>query len=332
MSYKLSLIIPVYNRPQEVEELLDSLLLQSQQNFEVLIVEDGSVDPCDFLMERYQDTLDLRYFFKTNSGPGPSRNYGAQKATGDYFIFLDSDCIIPPHYIEAVNTQLAQRPVAVFGGPDRAHESFSPIQKSINYAMTSFFTTGGIRGGKASMEKFHPRSFNMGMSKEAFEITKGFSNMRFGEDIDLSIRIVKAGLSSALFPEAYVYHKRRTNFRQFFKQVFNSGIARINLYKRHPGTLKLVHFFPGLFTMGLVLAVVLGLFGLPYLLELYALYLLILLVHATFANGSLIVGALSIVASLVQLTAYGLGFWLSFYRRIILGKSEFARFTKNFYK
>jgi glycosyltransferase involved in cell wall biosynthesis len=332
LSLKLSLIVPVYNRPQEVEELLNSLCQQTQTNFEVILVEDGSVEKCEFLVKIFEAQLDLHYYYKTNSGPGPSRNFGAQKAQGDYFIFLDSDCIIPPHYIATVTNNLRQHSVDVFGGPDKAHPNFTPVQKAISYSMTSFLTTGGIRGGKASMEKFHPRSFNMGMSKKAFEKTQGFSHMRFGEDVDLSIRIMKAGLKSALFKEAFVYHKRRTNFRQFFKQVYNSGIARINLYKRHPGSLKLVHFLPATFTLGGMAAIFLVFFDWPYLLELYALYFLFILVHATFSTGSLVVGALSVISSSVQLKAYGFGFLQSFYRRIILDKPEFNRFTKNFYK
>jgi glycosyltransferase involved in cell wall biosynthesis len=332
VSFKLSLIIPVYNRPQEVEELLESLCQQTEHNFEVILVEDGSAEKSEFLIPAFEPKLELSYYFKTNSGPGLSRNYGAQRANGDYYIFLDSDCVLPEHYIASVNKALAENAVAVFGGPDRAHANFTPIQKAINYAMTAFLTTGGIRGGKASMEKFHPRSFNMGMSKAAFAKTNGFANMRFGEDIDLSIRIVGAGFTSALFADAYVYHKRRTNFRQFFKQVYNSGIARINLHKRHPGTLKLVHFFPGFFVLGFLLALITALLGWYWLLACYGIYFTAVFVSATISNKSLKVGLLSIVSSFVQLSSYGLGFWQSFYRRIILGKPEFSLFTRNFYK
>lgn len=332
MKPKLSLIVPVYNRPQEVDELLASLTQQSVGDFELIIVEDGSAEKCEEVVKKYQSRLELSYYFKTNSGPGLSRNYGAQRANSDFFIFLDSDCIIPPGYVEAVLKGLENDSVDTFGGPDRAMPSFSVIQKAINYSMTSFLTTGGIRGGKASMEKFHPRSFNMGMSREVFEKTKGFSEMRFGEDIDLSIRIVKGGFNSKLFPEAYVYHKRRTNFRQFFKQVFNSGIARINLYKRHPHTLKAVHFFPALFTLGLCFGILLAAVGMPQIIWLYAIYFFAILIRSAVENKSLVVGGTSVISSLIQLSAYGFGFLLGIWRRIILGKDEFNRFTRNFYK
>lgn len=329
---QFSLIVPVYNRPQEVEELLDSLLAQSDPDFEIILVEDGSSERCDFLLERYQTQLQLRYFFKQNSGPGLSRNYGAERAQGEYLIFLDSDCVLPTDYVAALRRFLAQDPVDAFGGPDRAAANFSPIQKAINYAMTSFFTTGGIRGGSHSVEKFHPRSFNMGFSQEVFQATGGFAELRFGEDIDMSIRMMQAGFRTALIPEAYVYHKRRTHFRQFFKQIFNSGIARINLYKRHPHSLKLLHFFPAAFSLGLLFSLILSLLGFPWLLTVYGLYSLMLFIDASFRNGNVAVGALSLVASFVQLLSYGTGFIIAFYRRILLGRGEFARFTRNFYR
>lgn len=329
---RISLIVPVYNRPQEVKELLESCLEQESLPHDIILVEDGSEEDARAVVSAYEDRLPLKYFYKSNSGPGLSRNYGAERASGDYFVFLDSDVILPPDYLKVVKRDLEQYRPGAFGGPDRAHPDFSPIQKAINQAMTSFFTTGGIRGGKTRMEKFHPRSFNMGISREVFEITKGFSSLRFGEDIDLSIRIDRAGFKMRLFPEAYVYHKRRSTFRQFFKQIFNSGIARINLYKRHPGTLKAVHFFPAVFLLGFLLALVLGLSGYPQLLGLYAFYLGAIVVEAGLQNFSLKVALLSGLAGFIQLSAYGSGFLLSFYRRIILGKPEFARFTRNFYK
>lgn len=327
----LSLIIPLYNRPDEIRELLDSLCLQTDADFELIIVEDGSQVKSEAIVLSYANRLNLKYFFKPNSGPGQSRNYGAERAIGDYFIFLDSDCIIPPDYIKAVKSFLARNPVDAFGGPDRADESFSAIQKAINYSMTALFTTGGIRGSKHSVEKFHPRSFNMGYTKEVFETTAGFAKMRFGEDIDMSIRMMKAGFSTALIPEAYVYHKRRTSFKQFYKQVHNSGIARINLYKRHPESLKLLHFFPAAFT-----SYVFGcLIALPFtrlpLLGLAA-YLALILVDAALQNRSFKVALLAVLASFIQLFSYGLGFIKAIYRRLILGQGEFAAFEKNFYK
>ena len=236
---RYSVIIPVYNRPDEVDELLQSLTRQSFKDFEVIIVEDGSSVPCKNVADRYQDILNIRYYSKPNSGPGQTRNYGAERSRGEYLIILDSDCILPEDYFQEVEKELQETPADAFGGPDRAHASFTDVQKAINYSMTSFFTTGGIRGGKKKMDKFYPRSFNMGVRREVYEALGGFSRMRFGEDIDFSIRIFKGGYRCRLFPGAWVYHKRRTDLKKFFKQVHNSGIARINLYKKHPDSLKI---------------------------------------------------------------------------------------------
>ena len=247
---RYSVIIPVYNRPDEADELLQSLTRQSFKDFEVIIVEDGSSVPCKDVAERYQNILDIHYYAKPNSGPGQTRNYGAERSRGEYLIILDSDCILPEGYFAAVEEELQKAPTDAFGGPDRAHVSFTDIQKAINYSMTSFFTTGGIRGGKKKMDKFYPRSFNMGVRREVYETLGGFSRMRFGEDIDFSIRIFKGGYACRLFPGAWVYHKRRTDLKKFFKQVHNSGIARINLYKKYPESLKTVHLLPAAFTLG----------------------------------------------------------------------------------
>ena len=260
---KYSFIIPVYNRPDEVDELLDSLTRQTLRDFEVVVVEDGSSVPCRHIVEKYANRLPVRYFDKSNSGPGQTRNYGVERSTGEYVIVLDSDCIIPPGYLQAVEDELKREPADAFGGPDRAHASFTPVQKAINYAMTSFFTTGGIRGGsKKKMDKFYPRSFNMGIRRDVYLALEGFSKMRFGEDIDFSIRIFKGGYRCRLFPEAWVWHKRRTDLKKFFKQVHNSGIARINLYKKYPESLKLVHMLPAVFTLGVGLLLLLLLIGL----------------------------------------------------------------------
>ena len=252
---KYSVIVPVYNRPDEVAELLESLAAQSSGDFEVIIVEDGSTVDCRDVCRSYEDRLDLKYFAKPNSGPGQSRNYGAERASGDYLLVVDSDVVLPHDYIKAVDEALASgsndtNPIAAFGGPDAAHPAFTPVQKAISYSMTSFFTTGGIRGGKKKLDKFYPRSFNMGIRADVYRQLGGFTRMRFGEDIDFSYRIVEAGYEPQLFPGAWVWHKRRTDFRKFWRQVYNSGIARINLEKRHPGTLKLVHLLPTVFTLG----------------------------------------------------------------------------------
>ncbi len=329
---RYSLIIPVYNRPNEVDELLRSLSVQKRDDFEVIIVEDGSSVPCREVVARYQEALPALYYYeKENSGPGQSRNYGAARSSGEYLIVLDSDVLVPPGYFEAVDRELASTPADAFGGPDRADDSFTPVQKAISYSMTSFFTTGGIRGGKKQMDKFYPRSYNMGVRREVYEKLGGFSKMRFGEDIDFSIRIFQNGYSCRLFPEAWVYHKRRTDFRKFFRQVYNSGIARINLYKKYPDSLKLVHLLPAVFTVGVCLLLLgssLTLFS-PALLLLYA---LLILFDATGKTGSLKIGILSVMAAFVQLLGYGCGFLSAWWKRCVRGQDEFAAFEKTFYK
>ena len=328
---KYSIIIPVYNRPEEVEELLESLKDQHYQDFEVLIVEDGSQEPCKEVVEGYEATLPVRYFQKENEGPGPTRNYGADRAEGDYLLFFDSDCLIPSGYLEEIDRELTTEAVDAFGGPDASHPSFKPIQKAISYSMTSFFTTGGIRGGKEKMDRFYPRSFNMGISREVYRATGGFSRLRFGEDLDFSIRIIREGFNTRLFPRAFVYHKRRTNFRQFFKQVYNSGIARINLHKRHKGTLKPVHLLPALFTLGSLLLILLAFINLYFLLPLLIFALLIFL-DASLRYKSLRIGMLSVAASFIQLFGYGLGFMKAFRKRILMNRKEFHAYEKNFYE
>lgn len=306
-----SIIVPVYNRPKEIEELLDSLTHQSDKDFEVLVVDDGSTNTCKEEVDRFQEHLSVRYLYKENSGPGLTRNYGAQQAKGNYFIFLDSDCILPPKYVQTVKTALDENYCDAFGGPDKAHEDFAAIQKAVNYSMTSFFTTGGIRGGHKKIDKFYPRSFNMGFSREVFEMTGGFSEMRFGEDLDMSIRILKNGFQTCLIEEAWVYHKRRTSLRQFFKQVQHSGAARIRLQKRHPGTLKLVHLLPSLFTAGSLLLLLLSFFSFYFLLPLL-LYAIAVFIDATHYNRDSTVGALAILTSFAQLFGYGTGFIYTF--------------------
>lgn len=327
----LSLIIPVYNRPNEVEELLDSLTRQSETNFEVVIVEDGSKETCQHVVEAFKDKLDVSYSYIPNGGPGNARNYGAKQSKGDYLIVLDSDCILPPDYIKSVNKELKETGADAFGGPDKASDSFTDVQKAINYSMTSFFTTGGIRGGKKKMDKFYPRSFNMGVRQEVYQALGGFSRMRFGEDIDFSIRIFKGGYTCRLFPGAWVYHKRRTDFRKFFKQVHNSGIARINLYKKYPESLKLVHLLPAAFTLGVAIFL-LGTLFCPYSLLPIALYALLVCIDSTIRNRSLSIGLYSVAASFIQLIGYGTGFLRAWWNRCILGKDEFEAFKKNFYK
>ena len=336
---KYSFIIPVFNRPDEVDELLESLTHQTLRDFEVVVVEDGSDVPCRDVVERYADRLQVHYYDKPNSGPGQTRNYGVDRAEGDYVLILDSDVVLPEGYLQAVDHELAATPCDAFGGPDRAHASFSKMQKAINYAMTSFFTTGGIRGGKKKMDKFYPRSFNMGVRRAVYHELGGFSAMRFGEDIDFSTRLIRSGHVSRLFQSAWVWHKRRTDLRKFFKQVHNSGIARIHLTKRHPGTLKAVHMLPAVFTLGcallVVLAVAAALLGCPHwwaLLLPFVLFALIIGVDATRSERSVGVGWRAVAAAYVQLTGYGSGFLRAWWTRCVLRRGEFEAFKENFYK
>ena len=328
---RYSFLIPVYNRPDELDELLDSLCRQTVTGFEVVVVDDGSALPCREVALRYADRLDIHYYNKENEGPGPTRNFAAARSRGEYLIIMDSDCILPPGYLQAVEEELRREPADAFGGPDRAHPSFTTMQKAINYSMTSFFTTGGIRGGKKKMDKFYPRSFNMGIRSQVYRDLGGFSPMRFGEDIDLSIRIFEGGYRCRLFPEAWVYHKRRTDARKFFKQVHNSGIARINLYKRHPRSLKVVHLLPAAFTIGTAVLLIGSVWCLWALLPLLA-YALLVGIDSTCRNHSLGIGLCSIATSYIQLTGYGTGFLRAWWQRCVLGGDEFEAFKRNFYK
>ena len=333
---RYSIIVPVYNRPDEVDELLESLTQQTLKDFEVIIVEDGSIKPCKDVCDKYASILDLHYYAKENSGPGQSRNYGAERSNDEWLIILDSDVVLPEGYLDAVdkaitNHQSSTTPIAAWGGPDAAHPSFTPIQKAISYSMTSFFTTGGIRGGKAKLDKFYPRSFNMGIRRNVYLQLGGFTKMRFGEDIDFSYRIVEAGYMPRLFPDAWVWHKRRTDFRKFFRQVYNSGIARINLEKRHPGTMKLVHLLPTVFTLGVIALLLITLFF-PLACVPIILYSAIICIDSSIKNKSLWVGLLSIPAAFVQLMGYGFGFIESWWKRCVLKQDEFTAFEKNFYK
>lgn len=330
---KYSIIVPVYNRPDEVDELLASLLHQKEKDFEVIVVEDGSQVPCGDVCQRYAGRMELRYYEKPNSGPGQSRNYGAERAAGEYLLILDSDVVVPPGYLKAISEELERQPADAFGGPDCSHPSFTDIQKAISYSMTSFFTTGGIRGGKKKLDKFYPRSFNMGIRRDVYLRLGGFSRMRFGEDIDFSIRIFQAGCHCRLFPGAWVWHKRRTDFRKFWRQVFNSGIARINLYKKYPDSLKLVHLLPMVFTVGVAALLLLALvLCAPWPLLPLLFYALIVFLDASAKEKSPKIGLLSIAAAFIQLTGYGCGFLQAWWRRCVRGKAEFSAYEKNFYQ
>ncbi len=319
-----SIIIPLYNRPQEIKELLETLTEQTYKQFEVLVIEDGSVNDAAEIVKGFADKLDVRYFVKANEGQGFTRNFGFERAKGDYFVIFDSDCLIPADYLQIVNDHLSANWLDAYGGPDAAHPSFTPVQKAISYSMTSPFTTGGIRGNKKGIGQFHPRSFNMGVSRKVWEKVGGFIITRSGEDIEYSIRIHTAGFKIGLIPDAKVYHKRRTNFLQFYKQLHFFGRARINVYKFFPKELKMVHFFPAFFTLGIIFTLIANALRWPIaLLCNYFLVLLVLLIffHAWWKNRSLKVAFLSIIASFTQLIAYGLGFMQDFWKRVVLNRS-----------
>ena len=315
-----SIIIPLYNRPQEIDELLTSLTKQTYTQFEVLVIEDGSVNDAAAIVASYAKKLDVKYFVKPNAGQGFARNFGFERAKGDYFVIFDSDCLIPADYLETVKDYLFEHELDAYGGPDDAHESFTPIQKAISYAMTSPFTTGGIRGNKKHIGTFHPRSFNMGVSREVYEKVGGFLLTRLGEDIEFSIRSHESGFKISLIPAAKVYHKRRTSFAQFYKQLHFFGRARINIYKHFPKELKAVHFFPAIFVLGLSTLILSNVFypAFGYICNFFfLLFFMLIFFHAWQVNKSIKIAFLSVVASFIQLFAYGLGFIQDFIKRVI---------------
>ncbi len=314
-----SIIVPVYNRREEVADLLRSLECQTDKGFEIILVEDGSTQ-LSLPDGKGPEGLRLKYWKKSNEGRSIARNYGIAGADGDFFVFVDSDCILPPGYIAGLRKSIAENPVDCFGGPDAAHYSFSDTQKAINYAMTSFLTTGGIRGGKVSMEKFTPRTFNMGFSREVYEKVGGFREM-FSEDIDMSTRIRNAGFRISLYPDVYVYHKRRVDMKKFWKQVHVFGMSRITLELLYPGSMKLVHWLPAVFTTGAALLVI-GSFFCKWLLLPLLLYIIALWIGGIIATRSLKIASMGVGAAMVQLTGYGSGFIKAYFSKIILGKGR----------
>ncbi|MFV5696279.1 glycosyltransferase [Flavobacterium sp. LB3P122] len=328
-----SLIIPVYNRPDEVDELLESLARSTYNEiFEIVIIEDGSTFTCKDVAQKYGNRLDISYYYKENSGPGDSRNYGMTKARGDYYIIFDSDCIIPEGYLNEVDKALHQNYIDCFGGPDKALDNFSDIQKAINFAMTSFLTTGGIRGGSEKIDKFQPRSFNMGLSRKAFEASKGFGNIHPGEDPDLSIRLWNLGFDTKLFPKAFVYHKRRIDWDKFSVQVNKFGKARPILNSWYPQYNKLTFFFPSVFILGFFISLLLLVFNFDQLLQLYFFYFLLLFMVSTYQNKSVKIGFLSLIAVWKQFYGYGIGFLESFIKIIILKQKPQEAFPGLFFK
>lgn len=318
---RFSVIVPVYNRVDEVDDLLKSLSAQSLKNFEVVIVEDGSTVKCESVVKAAAEAVDVKYFYKENEGRSIARNYGLERASGDYFIFFDSDCVIPPDYFATLTEELDANPVDCFGGPDSAHESFTSTQKAINFAMTSFLTTGGIRGGKVSFEKFVPRTFNMGFSRKVYERVGGFREM-FSEDIDMSTRIREAGFSIGLIRPAFVYHKRRVDFKKFLRQVYVFGMSRITLKLLYPGSLKVVHALPAVAVLIGVALVVLAVTVTPWALLPLGVYLAAIFAAALLSTGSPVIAVKAVPASVIQICGYGCGFIKAYTVKILLGRGR----------
>ena len=332
MQLQFSFIIPVFNRPDEIQELLQSFVaLKTQTKYEIVIIEDGSTLTSKAIIESFQSKLTISYFFKENSGPGDSRNFGMQHANGNYFIILDSDCILPENYLVEVETSLSKNFVDCFGGPDAAHQSFSNLQKAINFSMTSIITTGGIRGNKNSVDTFQPRSFNMGISKAAFLASGGFGKIHPGEDPDLSIRLWNLGFKTTLIPEAFVYHKRRISWSNFYKQVHKFGMVRPILNQWHPATKKITYWFPALFSLGLVMAVVFVFFNIKLFISLYIFYFVLAFLIALFSTKSIVVSLLALVAIVIQFFGYGYGFLKSTLAINVLNKNPETYFPKLFF-
>ena len=333
MQPEYSFIIPVYNRPEEIRELLESMRkLISKVSFEVVIVEDGSSIRSDEVVRKYSEDLNISYYYKSNSGPGDSRNYGMKKAKANYFLILDSDVILPEYYLMKVHSFLSNNYYDCFGGPDAAHPSFSNVQKAIDYTMTSFFTTGGIRGGRKAVDEFQPRSFNMGISRKAFEASNGFGQIHPGEDPDLSLRLKKAGFRICLIPDAQVYHKRRIDWNKFFIQVKKFGLVRPILNKWHPGSSKITYWFPSLFILGLIFSLIMSITGEFFFLGVYLIYFMIIGIDAAIKTKSIYIGLLAIKAVLVQFTGYGLGFLYSTFKTSVLNKQPEKEFPQLFFK
>ncbi len=328
-----SFIIPVYNRPEEIRELLESFSkLKGDLDFEIVIVEDGSSETSREVVNAYLGDLDISYYFKPNTGPGDSRNFGMQKAKGNYFIILDSDVLLPSNYLQEVKTFLNKNYFDCYGGPDAAHPSFSNLQKAINFAMTSFITTGGIRGGEKQIEDFQPRSFNMGLSKKAFLESKGFGKIHPGEDPDLSLRLQKLGYKTTLIREAFVYHKRRISWSKFYTQVHKFGLVRPILNQWHPDSKSIIYWFPSVFVLGLILSILLIYFDIFFPSYFYLFYFVLAFVSALIYSKNGIVAFQSIIAIIVQFFGYGYGFIKSLFNLHVLGKKPKDAFPHLFFK
>ncbi|WP_108805338.1 glycosyltransferase family 2 protein [Aquimarina sp. Aq107] len=332
MNISFSFVIPVYNRPNEIDELLSSMIeLEYDQAYEVVIVEDGSSETSEEVIKSYDSQLQISYYQKNNTGPGDSRNFGMRKAKGNYFLILDSDVILPKDYLRKVKDFLSTNFVHCFGGPDDAHKNFSNLQKAISFSMTSYLTTGGIRGRKNTLGKFQPRSFNMGISKEAFEASEGFGNIHPGEDPDLTIRLWKLGYDTALIPDAKVFHKRRISWNKFYIQVNKFGLVRPILNLWHPETSKITYWFPTLFVLYTIFAIITAMLGYWYFIAFWMLYFVIIFINATINYRSISIGIQSVMAVWVQFYGYGKGFLKSYYYIHLLKKNPEQKFKQLFF-
>jgi len=325
-----SFIVPAFNRPDEIRELLDSFLQlnlpsEGYEGLEVIIADGSPTMLLTEVIQPFTNKLTIKHLHKPRLAISPSRNLGAEHAKGNYLIFLDSDVILPKNYLMAVHKALQSENIDAFGGPDAAHSSFTDVQKAISFAMTSYLTTGGIRGGKKQLHQYNPRGFNMGIRKEVFQKVNGYSSFTCGEDIELSIRIVKSGYVVKLIPEAYVYHKRRTTFKSFFRQVFRFGAARINIFYRHRSELKITHLFPSAFLLFVTLGWI-SAFIHPYLFTVYlvmlGIYYALIFILATIQEKSIMVGVLSLIASTCQLFGYGSGLLSNAVAVFVQGKKD----------
>lgn len=276
MPLSLSFVVPVYNRPDELRELLSSMTrLEGSIPFEVVVVDDGSKPGCDEVMREFPG-MNIHYYYKENTGPGDSRNYGMKRASGNYFIILDSDCLLSAHYLLAVKESLNAEYVDCFGGPDAAHSNFNLRQKAISFVMTSFWTTGGIRGNKRKLKPYEPRSFNMGMSKKAFEISGGFGNLHPGEDPELVQRLWDLGFKTKYIERALVYHKRRITWSSYARQIYKFGLARSILNVKKPKYASWVFWLPIFVVLLGLTSLILGLLGcfnMLYFVLAYAIFL-----------------------------------------------------------
>lgn len=315
---KFALISPTFKRPDEVTEFLDSLrkLDYPKDKFEIILGDGTPGDELRPLIYPYQKDLPLKIYYEEFLPVSNARNRAAELSTAQFFIFLDSDCIIPEGYLKAVEFFLDAHPqINLFGGPDAASEDFTDLQKAISFSMTSFLTTGGIRGGSSSVTTYHPRGFNMGISAELFNKVGGYDeNFVCGEDVELSMRLIKAGAKSAFIEEAHVFHKRRTSIKQFRRQVFRFGAARPLLAKAHPGNLKITHLFPLAFTVYrhvsailflLVFYFNLSVLSLPF--AMYVLYMVAVFFSALKKEG-LSVALLAVQTTNTMNAGYGIGF------------------------